>query len=103
MGSTVEDALARIERILRARTSTRRFLSRREAARAIGVDRGKLSQWIRDGRLREIDLDGVMRIPASEIECEGLPPPAHARPHRRRKATPATKTAAEIAAELEKF
>jgi excisionase family DNA binding protein len=103
---SVEDALARIERILRARTSTRRFLSRREAARALGVRRERVAQWIAAGRLREVDLDGDMRIPMSEIErleLHGLPP-VDARPRRRRKATATSNmTAAEVAAELERY
>ena len=68
-------SLARIERALSVRVE-RRLLSRRQAAKMLGVDRGRLGRWVKEGRLREVQLDGAARIPMAEIErleLEGVP------------------------------
>lgn len=78
-------AIARIEAKLEALAKARptgRLLSKRAAARLLGVDRGTtLEALIRDGRLRLV----LGKIPDTEIErllVEGLPemkPPARRR------------------------
>jgi excisionase family DNA binding protein len=47
----------------------RRLLSKREAARRLGIDRGTtLQDLIRSGEIRTVVLAGRVKIPASEIE-----------------------------------
>jgi predicted site-specific integrase-resolvase len=70
-----------------------------------GVDKQTVARWIREGRLREVDLDGRMRVPMSEverIEREGLPPAA-ARPRRQRQRKDTKRTEVEVEAELAKY
>ncbi len=51
------------------RMRERRLLSKREAARRLGIDRGTtLQDLIRSGSLRTVVLAGRLRIPASEID-----------------------------------
>jgi excisionase family DNA binding protein len=46
-----------------------RLLSAREAARRLGVSRGKtIAALIDSGRLRTVTVNGRVRIPASEVE-----------------------------------
>jgi excisionase family DNA binding protein len=105
--TAINDRLARIERALSAKGAERRFLSYRQAAKVLGVDRAKLGRWVREGRLREVEIDGTARIPMSEVERlerDGLPHHERPRRQRQRKATATSKmTAAEVAAELSKF
>ncbi|HEX8820369.1 MAG TPA: helix-turn-helix domain-containing protein [Archangium sp.] len=53
------------------------LLSKKEAARRLGVDRATtLAQFITSGRIKTVDVNGRQRIPVSEIErilSEGLP------------------------------
>jgi len=49
--------------------SERRLLSKREAARRLGIDRGTtLQDLIRSGQIRTVVLAGRVKIPVSEIE-----------------------------------
>ena len=49
--------------------SERRLLSKREAARRLGIDRGTtLQDLIRSGQVRTVILAGRVKIPAGEIE-----------------------------------
>ncbi len=72
----------------------------------LGIDRQRVSLWVRDGLLREVQLGTAKRIPMSEVERlerDGLPPP-EARPRRRKRTAPtSTMTDAEVAAVLAKF
>ncbi len=53
------------------------LLSKKEAARRLGVDRATtLAQFIVSGRIKTVDVNGHQRIPVSEIErilSEGVP------------------------------
>jgi len=53
------------------------LLSKKEAARLLGVDRATtLEDWLSTGRIKAVDLDGRVRIPRAEVERiinEGLP------------------------------
>lgn len=97
-------SLARIERALSVRVE-RRLLSRRHAAKVLGVDRAKLGRWVKEGRLHEVQLDGTPRIPMAEIERlerDGLPPLGK-RPRKLRQKAATSMTDTEIATELAKF
>jgi excisionase family DNA binding protein len=99
----IVSALGRIER--RQAAPERRLLSRNEVSKLLGVDKAKVSRWVREGRLTEVDLDGVKRIPRSEvarIEREGLPPVAR-RPRRQRQRKDTKLTEAEVQAALENY
>ncbi|WP_242394820.1 helix-turn-helix domain-containing protein [Anaeromyxobacter oryzisoli] len=49
--------------------AAKELLSKRAAARMLGVDRGTtLEELVRDGRLRTVDVGGRPRIPRSELE-----------------------------------
>ncbi len=84
----LRDRMERIEREIRAlsRSRTKRLLSKREAARRLGVDRGTtLEGLIRRGALREV----MGKIPDTEIErllTDGLPAPNRPRARRRAQA-----------------
>ncbi len=53
------------------------LLSKKEAARLLGVDRATtLEDWLSAGRIKAVDLDGRVRIPRAEVERvinEGFP------------------------------
>ncbi|OJH37483.1 hypothetical protein BON30_29865 [Cystobacter ferrugineus] len=59
------------------RKASSRLLSKKEAARRLGVDRATtLAQFIASGRIKTVDVNGHQRIPVSEIErilSEGIP------------------------------
>ena len=59
------------------RKASSRLLSKKEAARRLGVDRATtLAQFIASGRIKTVDVNGHQRIPVSEIErilSEGVP------------------------------
>ena len=44
-----------------------RPLTREQAAHALGLHPRTLDRWVRRGRLRAIDLGGIVRIPAAEV------------------------------------
>jgi excisionase family DNA binding protein len=46
----------------------RRALLPKEAARAYGVSRTLLYQWMKSGRLRSVRLGGARLIPVAELE-----------------------------------
>jgi hypothetical protein len=49
--------------------SERRLLSKREAAKRLGIDRGTtLPDLIRSGQIKTVILAGRVKVPASEIE-----------------------------------
>ncbi|MFY0526121.1 hypothetical protein ACN28I_24235 [Archangium gephyra] len=64
------------------------LLSKKEAARRLGVDRATtLAQFIASDRIKTVDVNGHQRIPVSEIErilSEGLPATEEPRPKTRR-------------------
>ncbi|EPX60234.1 hypothetical protein D187_002320 [Cystobacter fuscus DSM 2262] len=74
------------------RKASSELLSKKEAARRLGVDRATtLAQFIALGRIKTVDVNGHQRIPVSEIErilSEGLPATESQRPnvHRAPKA-----------------
>jgi excisionase family DNA binding protein len=57
--------------------AAKELLSKRAAAKLLGVDRGTtLEQMIADGRLRTVDVGGRPRVPRAELErvlAAGLP------------------------------
>lgn len=59
------------------RTTSAELLSKKSAARLLGVDRATtLEEWIATGRIKVVDLAGRVRIPRAEVERvinEGLP------------------------------
>jgi hypothetical protein len=61
----------------RRRKGHAELLSKKEAARRLGVDRATtLAQFIASGRIKTVDVNGHQRIPVSEIErilSEGVP------------------------------
>ncbi|OJT16422.1 hypothetical protein BO221_50445 [Archangium sp. Cb G35] len=65
------------------------LLSKKEAARRLGVDRATtLAQFIASGRIKTVDVNGHQRIPVSEIErilSDGLPA-TESQPSRARRA-----------------
>ncbi len=98
MGATavsLDDLLARIDRLERkldaALKPRRELLSKRAAAKLLGVDRGStLERLIRDGRVRLV----AGKIPANELDrllTEGLP---DQRSSRRRREQPTDEAAA---------
>ena len=77
--------------------SERRLLSKREAARRLGIDRGTtLQDLINRGEIRTVVLAGRAKIPASEIERieaggnnpRPLPAPREREPRARRSTSP---------------
>jgi excisionase family DNA binding protein len=74
------------------------LLSKRAAAKFLGVDRGTtLEQLIRDGRLRTVDVGGRPRIPRTELDrvlADGVP---RAEPKARR-ASPVRATGSTVRA-----
>jgi excisionase family DNA binding protein len=71
------------------------LLSKREAARLLGVDRATtLEDWLSTGRIKAVDLAGRVRIPRAEVERvinEGVSnAPGLQRPKARRAPKPAT-------------
>lgn len=92
---TIEERLARIERMLTdALRPAPRLLSKRAAAKLLGIDRGTtLETLIRDGYLRLV----MGKIPAGDLErllANGLPEPKR---RAARKASAAVNEADEIA------
>jgi hypothetical protein len=77
-----------LERVLGrvARPVRREMLSKRAAAKMLGVDRGEgLSSLVADGHLREVPFRGGTRIPREDVErviANGAPSPGAA-PKRR--------------------
>lgn len=96
--ASLEDLAAAVRRLEAkldslTRRRERRLLSKREAARLLGIDRGTtLERLIRDGHLRLV----MGRVPDTEIErllADGIPEP---KARGRRQAKPATDEAAAI-------
>jgi excisionase family DNA binding protein len=85
------------------------LLSKKEAARLLGVDRATtLEDWLSTGRIKVVDLDGRIRIPRAEVERvinEGLPDATGPqRPRTRRAPKAATSRASETpGAEIRKL
>lgn len=75
------------------------LLSKKEAARRLGVDRATtLAQFIASGRIKTVDVNGHQRIPVSEIErilSEGVPATESQRPKARRAPKAATSRPSE--------
>jgi excisionase family DNA binding protein len=46
-----------------------------EAARELNVSRAKAWEWVRDGRLPSVKIDGILRIRQTDLDAfvEGLP------------------------------
>ncbi len=98
--ATLEDLLAAVRRLEAkvdeiARARPKRLLSRRAAARLLGIDRGTtLEALVRDGHLRLV----AGKIPDTEVDrllAEGLPQP---KPRDRRTSPAPRSPAAEAAA-----
>ena len=93
--ASLEDLLARIDRLERkldaALKPRRELLSKRAAAKLLGIDRGStLERLIRDGRVRLV----AGKIPANELDrllTNGLP---DQKSPRRRKEQPSDEAAA---------
>jgi hypothetical protein len=71
--ATLEVLLARIDRLEQkldaALKPTPAFLSKRAAAKLLGVDRGmKLQQILQAGRVRLVPVGGQLLIPRAEVE-----------------------------------
>jgi hypothetical protein len=76
------------------RKASSELLSKKEAARRLGVDRATtLAQFTTSGRIKTVEINGHQRIPASEIErilSEGLPATESQRPRAHRLPKAAT-------------
>lgn len=67
--SAINTKLDVLLRERRPGTKAKRFLSMREAARQLGISRDKaLHDLIVSKRIRTVQVNGVTKIPASEIE-----------------------------------
>ena len=74
-------------------TADRLLFTRRQVAIRLGVRRADVSTWVKDGRLRTVEIDGRERIPFSEIERvlrDGIP--RKDEPVKRNRASEATKS-----------
>lgn len=75
-----EETVRRVLREERAPASTRAVVSKREAARMLGIDRGKtLAAMIAAGQIRTVEIRGRVCIPRAEVErvaAEGAAVPA---------------------------
>lgn len=63
------------------------FYSRNQVAAKVGKRRATVAEWIADGRLRTVMVDGTRKVPASELERiqrEGIPMRNAPKPRRRR-------------------
>jgi hypothetical protein len=84
------------------------LLSKKEAARRLGVDRATtLAQFTASGRIKTVDVNGHQRIPVSEIErilSEGAPS-TESQPSRSRRVPRAatSKPSASPGAEIRKL
>ena len=85
---TLEKLEAHQEHKERRRNLDSRLLTKRAAARLLGIDRSTtLERLIREGSVRTVPYGEGTRIPASEIarlEDEGIPEPSSRCPPRRR-------------------
>jgi len=77
LGETVTALRAELSTLRKATrrcSSVRRLISKREAARQLGIDRATtLQQLIDRGEIRTVKLAGKIRIPVSEIERVSAP------------------------------